>query len=208
VTPVVRNKTSLARWQRDLGVYRQVLPSLDLKRRQLIGMLADERRALRDDEARLEQALEQAARRLPMLAHWPARAADTDPLTRTVGWPAGAEAPQRWLGVAMPALEPPPRRPAAAVDHAATPVWFELAVQALGHLAALRDRVARRRERLQRLAEAVRRAQQRVNLFEQRLVPQAEAEVRAIRIALADLERAAIVRSKGVLARRERAAGG
>jgi V/A-type H+-transporting ATPase subunit D len=206
--PVVRNKTSLARWQRDLGVYLQVLPSLDLKRRQLIGMLADERRALRADEQRLDEALQQAAQRLPMLAHWPVREPAADPLLRAVGWPADDDPAERWLGVSLPAVDAPARVPAGMAAQDGTPVWFEIAVQALGPLAALRDRVARRRERARRLADAVRLAQQRVNLFEQRLVPQAEAEVRAIRIALADVERAAIVRAKGVLARRERAAGG
>ena len=62
-------------------------------------------------------------------------------------------------------------------------------------------------ERVRRLDAAFRKVVQRVNLFQKVLVPEARAEIQRIRIVLADVERAAVVRSKIFKARHARAGG-
>jgi V/A-type H+-transporting ATPase subunit D len=87
-----------------------------------------------------------------------------------------------------------------------TPAWHEIALEALDALLALRLEIALRRRRAALIDTAVRRTLQRVNLFERRLIPQAQQAVREIRVYLGDQERAAIVRAKNARARLHRAA--
>ena len=56
--------------------------------------------------------------------------------------------------------------------------------------------------RLELLDEAVRTITQRVNLFDKVLIPRAQANIKRIRIFLADGERAAVVRAKIAKAKR------
>jgi V/A-type H+-transporting ATPase subunit D len=60
------------------------------------------------------------------------------------------------------------------------------------------------RKRVEQVEYAVRKVTQRVNLFEKVLIPEAQKQIRRIQIHLADMERAAVVRSKFVKSRRQR----
>lgn len=189
------NKSVLARRRRELEVYGRVLPSLDLKRRQLAAMLLSERQALAEARAALTAALESAARRLPMLAggHDLLRQHFQSPLLDVAG-----QADERLLGLALPPLPAPDMPRWQALDHGllGTPAWLDLAGQALNELATLALQILARQGRISRLETAVRRTLQRVNLFEKVLIPKARADIHTIRIFLADAERAAIVRAK------------
>ena len=70
-------------------------------------------------------------------------------------------------------------------------------------MSTLRIREQIDRERVARLDEAVRKITQRVNLFEKVLIPTTRDNIHRIRIHLADAERAAVVRSKIVKAKRQ-----
>ena len=49
---------------------------------------------------------------------------------------------------------------------------------------------------LQRLEQALQKTTQRLNLFDKVLIPKTEKNIRRIRIALSDAERAGVVRAK------------
>lgn len=188
------NKGVLTQRRRDLEAYARVLPSLDLKRRQLAAMLVEER-ARRDAAARhLTHRLGEMAQALPMLA-W-------SELPLEGGWQvipphdALGEPPQeRCMGVTMPALVPPswPEPPMAWPDQVA---WWPELGQAVRELANQLHEIAQREQRIAAIDAALRQTVQRVNLFEQVLMPRARADIRAIRVFLADAERTAIVRAK------------
>ncbi len=99
------------------------------------------------------------------------------------------------LGVRLPVLEE-----VAFAERGygllARPHWVDAVVAKLKRAAELRLRIEVQRERVRRLEFAVRRTTQRVNLFEKVLIPTAQRHIRRIEIALADAERAAVVRSK------------
>lgn len=188
------NKGVLTQRRRDLEACARVLPSLDLKRRQLAAMWVEER-ARRDAAAQhLTDRLGELAQALPMLA-W-------SELPFENGWQvnpphaARGEPPQeRCMGVTMPALVPPswPAPPTAWPDQLA---WWPELEQAVRELANQLDEVAQREGRMAAIDAALRQTIQRVNLFEQVLMPRARADIRAIRVFLADAERTAIVRAK------------
>lgn len=182
------NKSALARCRRELEVYAHVLPSLDLKRRQLAMMLAAERRLLDDAAARFESALAHHARRLPMLA--------LDELPFEGLWQSRLErSEERLLGLRMPALDAPSWG-AIRLDLMGLPAWSDEVADAVTELVALQVEMAQRERRVQVLETGVRHALQKVNLFERVLIPRARDQIRAIRVFLADAERTTIVRAK------------
>jgi len=88
----------------------------------------------------------------------------------------------------------------------AKPFWVDTLVEYLQKISELRIREQVERERVRRLDEAVRKITQRVNLFEKVLIPTAQNNILRIRIYLGDAERAAVVRSKLVKAKRQKKA--
>lgn len=204
MAPPARNKSTLAQRQREWRSCEQVLPSLDMKRRQLALLLADERRALAAAEAAQEAALADTAARLPMLA------ADDDgaalpPLLLLRRARAALPPPvfESTMGLSLPVVAPRSGAPTGSETAGlwSTPAWHEIAAEALDTLLALRLEIALRRRRAALIDAAERRTLQRVNLFERRVIPQAQQAVREIRVYLGDQERAAIVRAKSARAR-------
>ncbi len=182
-------KSALHRERKALERYRRFLPSLDLKRQQLMAELAAARRDLKVHRAETDRRQADTGRQLPMLANPEFDLSGLVAITRI------DTATENHLGVRMPHLIAVHfrRRPYPMIGK---PHWFDRAVIALEDIA--RRRVAERimDARATALAEAVRRVTQRVNLFDKVLIPRAEATIARIRIVLADAERAAVVRSK------------
>jgi V/A-type H+-transporting ATPase subunit D len=182
------NKGALARCRHELDSYARVLPSLDLKRRQLAMMLAAERRLLDEAATRLESVLTHHATRLPMLA--------LDELPFDGIWHAELEhAEERLLGLRMPALV----TPSWGLPHqnlTGLPAWSDEVADAVRELVGLQVEKGLRSKRVQVLEAGVRHALQKVNLFERVLIPRARDRIRAIRVFLADGERTAIVQAK------------
>ena len=81
------------------------------------------------------------------------------------------------------------------------PPWVDLLVVKLQRIVEAQTQVTIAEERVKRLESAVRRITQRVNLFEKMLIPEAQENIRKIKIFLGDAERAAVVRSKMAKAR-------
>ncbi len=193
------SKSSLSREQRQLKSFRQYLPSLDLKRRQLIAERAKAAKEVQDLTDALERLKGEIARELPMLAD---RNID---LTGLVKAKTVHLDRQNVVGTWLPVLaslevEVRPYSPLAK------PPWVDVAAEKLRQVMeeTLRLKVAHRR--LELLENAVRIITQRVNLFDKVLIPRTQANIKKIRIYLSDAEREAVVRAK--IAKRKTAARG
>ena len=81
-----------------------------------------------------------------------------------------------------------------------------LLARSLGHETRIWSPWGEEAERVARLGQAVRRTTQRVNLFDKVLIPTAQGNIKRIQVAMADAERAAVVRSKISKGKREQAA--
>ena len=62
------SKSGLQKQREDLSLYQRVLPSLDLKRMQLMGELKRAQHQLKEAEAEVQQLNQRVAEQLPMLA--------------------------------------------------------------------------------------------------------------------------------------------
>ena len=63
------SKSGLQKQREDLSLYQRVLPSLDLKRMQLMGELKRAQQQLTEAEAEVERLNQRVAEQLPMLAN-------------------------------------------------------------------------------------------------------------------------------------------
>ncbi len=183
------NKSSLTRQTKQLKSYKEFLPSLDLKRRQLIAEQAKARKRVAEIDSRLKALLPQIGEQLPMLSN------ESVELTDIVTV-AGVElAEENVVGTWLPTLK---TAQFDVRDYAllGKPHWVDRVVESLK--AALELRLERQvaEQRLARLDKAVRIITQRVNLFDKVLIPRTQAHIKKIRIFLSDGERAAVVRSK------------
>lgn len=194
---IARNKGALQKEREQLRLYERVLPSLDLKRRQLIGALAQARNRLDEGAAELEWRISESARQTPMLAN---TGVDLDGMLRIEAVELGEE---NLLGARLPVLE---RIECRIADYSrlAKPHWVDVALRQAREIVERRIAAQVEEERVKRLSFAVKRITQRVNLFEKMLIPTARDNIRRIRIFLADAERAAVVQSKISKARHRR----
>ncbi|WP_295884588.1 V-type ATP synthase subunit D [uncultured Thiohalocapsa sp.] len=193
------SKSSLSQQTQQLKAYRQFLPSLDLKRKQLMGERARAQAEQRALDERLAAARQRVADTLPMLGN---EELDLTGLVRVEQVALGRE---NVMGTWLPTLAELKIavRPYGCISK---PHWLEPLVDALTESARLRVEAMLAARRVALLEGAVRTVTQRVNLFDKVLIPQTRANIKRIRIALSDAERAAVVRSK--IAKKKRAAGG
>lgn len=193
------NKAQLAREITDLAMYRRFLPSLDLKRQQLMAERKKAEARLAEIEARIAARVTTIGAEIPMLA-------DTDidlaGLARLKSVKVGE---RNIVGQRLPVLE--------SIDveivpysYLMRPHWVDLVAERLREVLSLRIEAQIAERQLGLLDKAITKVTQRVNLFDKVLIPKARANIRRIQIALGDLERAAVVTSKIAKRKREAAA--
>jgi V/A-type H+-transporting ATPase subunit D len=186
------NKSSLKQQQDLLALYRRFLPSLDLKRQQLMATFKRAQVDLRELEAECAKADSLADPLYALLGSATFRTRDLSQLMVVKEIKLKKE---NVAGVRLPFVEQI-EFSTASYSTLATPFWIDQYVEALKARAALELRVIIQRQRVELLESATRRITQRVNLFEKVLIPRAQQDIKRIQIFLADLERSAVVRSK------------
>ena len=197
---VALNKNALKQQRDKLSLYRRYLPSLELKRQQLLAAWRTAQRELAEADAEIA-ALD--ANSEPLFSLLGGSTIPTRDLARLVRVREVSLGEENVVGVRVPTVKAVAFE-RVAYSTLALPFWVDAVVDHLENLARLRVRrqVAAARERA--LEAASRKIAQRVNLFEKVLIPTAAENIGRIRIALSDQDRAAVVRSK--LAKRKRAA--
>lgn len=186
---IALNKSSMTKQREQLKLYRRLLPSLELKRQQLMIESARSREELAKQQAELDQYQSKVADELPMLAD---REIDVSGLVKLEKVEIGEE---NVVGVKLPRLAELKTK-VAEYSLLAKPHWVDVLVDRLHRTTELRLRVQVAAERVRRMDQAVRRITQRVNLFGKIMIPTAQANIKRIQIFLGDAERSAVVRSK------------
>ena len=189
------NKSSLAREAAQLRSYERFLPSLDLKRQQLMAERARARREVAELEEQVRALAEKVGRDVPMLGN---DKISLDGLVRLRDYTLGTE---NVVGTRLPVLADIEVE-VADYSPMAKPHWVDDVARLLHDMIEVRLKVHVAERRVELLEEAVTTITQRVNLFEKVLIPRALADIRQIRLHLADTERAAVVCAK--IAKRKR----
>lgn len=183
------SKNEMARQRNQLKLYSKLLPSLDLKRRQLTIEQDKARNELESTRRAVDELETHIGAELPMVAN---RDIEISGLVTMTAFELGEE---NVVGVRLPRLD---RIDCAIADYslAGKPVWVDILVARLRDAAEQRTRVQVAEERVRLLGQAVRRTTQRVNLFERVLIPEAKETIKRIMIHMGDQERSAVANSK------------
>jgi V/A-type H+-transporting ATPase subunit D len=183
------SKSALSREQKNLATYQKFLPSLDLKRQQLMAERAKAARTVEGTRARIGALRQEVREKLRMLSNQ-----DVD-LTDLVTLRDIRFGSENVVGTRLPTLEAieVEVRPYALL---AKPHWVDTTAALLRDMLELRIRVQLDGRRLALIEKAVKTITQRVNLFDKVLIPDTRKNIKRIRIFLADGEKAAVVRSK------------
>ncbi len=189
------SKSSLSKQQTQLKSYERFLPSLDLKRKQLIGERNRAVQTLQRTREEIKQYTEQVGERLPMLSNKEIE------LSNMVILDGAQLVEENVVGTLLPKLQ------AIEVTVADYPLltkphWVDNVVVELTAALELNVRAQVEERRLALLENAVRTITQRVNLFDKVLIPRTRRNIKYIRIYLSDAERAGVVNSK--IAKRKR----
>lgn len=187
-----RNKNALKQQRDQLATYRRFLPSLDLKRQQLLAAWKSARVQRAAAEADLRAEEDAISGVLSLLGSSTLPSCDLASLIRVETVRVTQE---NIVGTRVPRLEAI-HFSRADYSTLALPFWVDLLLDALQRVAEKRWRLLTARQREAKIAEASRKITQRVNLFEKVLIPDARRNIKSIRVALSDEERAAVVRSK------------
>jgi len=183
------NKSSLAREAKSLSTFERFLPSLDLKRQQLMAERAKAARALAATHKEIDGFRRQVGEKLPMLANLDVDLTDLAKLTKI------ELDTENVVGTHLPTLKriEVTVRPYALM---AKPHWVDNLAAMLHDMLELRIRVQVEERRLALLEVAVKTITQRVNLFDKVLIPRTKSNIKKIKIYLSDEEMSAVVRSK------------
>jgi V/A-type H+-transporting ATPase subunit D len=188
------SKASLQQERTKLRLYEKLLPSLELKRRQLTMALEKARQEYAAAQEEVERLEARVGTELPMLAN---TEIELKGLVEMTAFELGQ---QNVVGVRLPLLKQVECR-VEEYSLLAKPAWVDTLVDRLRDAAEARTRIQVAAERVRILARAERRITQRVNLFEKILIPRAKKNIQRIQIWLGDQERATVVQAKLAKAR-------
>ncbi len=172
-----------------MKAFRQFVPALDLKRKQLLAARQETNVLLQSSQQGLSELHQQVAEKLPMLAGSDIEIGNLLQVKRVeVEYInlVGLELPQlSYFDVEIDQY-----------SRLVLPHWVDNVLLLQQQALKLQVEMQIYQQRLQLLEEGLRKTTQRLNLFDKVLIPEAQANIRKIRIALSDAERAGVVRAK------------
>ena len=189
MTKLSFSKASLHKEGKKLKLYKQYLPSLDLKRQQLMVERARVIAQLEETERLIEQCRKTVFESLPMLSN---RDIDLAGLVQ-VGQITVTE--ENIVGIRAPVLTSVEIKTASYSTYS-RPHWVDQVVIQLKTMLELKLQLQIHQRRVEILEKAVKKITQKVNLFDKVLIPRAQKNIRKISIFLSDAERADVVRAK------------
>ena len=182
-------KASLSKQKSQLKVFEGVLPSLDLKRRQISAERSKARQMLAQNQKKLKEIEPEIAQKIPMLSN---QLVDLTNIVKVTGVELVEE---NVMGTRLPKVN---QVQIQVRDYAllGKPFWVDRLVELLKLALETQIGVQVAQQRVKLLVRAERLVTQRFNLYNKVLIPQAKANIKKIQIYLADADRAGMVNSK------------
>lgn len=182
-------KKDLQKEKQQLKLYVKMLPSIDLKRTQLMAEHARAKNEMAVLKKESEQIAVEVVKTLPMIAN---RDVKLEGLVKISSFVIEE---QSVVGIKVPFLKEVlfEERDYSML---ATPSWIEAYIKQLKRAVEEKIRIQVMSLRVEKLSHAVRKITQHVNLFEKILIPTAKKNIQKIQIILGEAERNAVVRSK------------
>ena len=186
---VAINKSSLANERSQLRLFQRFLPSLDLKRQQLLTEQKQAQRQLTGAENEIDELSGSLTGLMEPLGAYEIE------LSGLVTIDSVVIEEENIVGARLPVAREVKFK-TAPYSMLAKPFWVDFLVEYMQRMCTLRVHVQIHRERVGLLKQQVRRITQRVNLFDKVLIPRAQENIKRIQIGMGEQERSAVVRSK------------
>lgn len=183
------NKTTLNREGRRLKAFKQFVPALDLKRKQLLSARQEAVAALENNQEQLALLQQQVVEQLPMSAD---SKIDLNSLIQVKQLSISYV---NLVGLELPKLAVFEVE-IAKYSVLLLPHWVDDFLNLQTKALRTEIEVKIYQQRLELLELGLQKTTQRLNLFDKVLIPEAQRNIRKIRIALSDAERAGVVRAK------------
>jgi len=183
------SKSALGRETQHLATYKRFLPSLDLKRRQLMAERAKAREQLTSTGNEIDQMMQNVGKAIPMLANVNVDLTNLAKVTKV------DLQTENIVGTRLPKLKEV-KIEVCPYSYMGKPHWVDRVVADLKRMIELRLRQQVETQRVLFLEEGVKKVTQRVNLFDKVLIPRAQENIKRIKIFLGDAERASVINSK------------
>lgn len=183
------NKVTLREERQKLALYGEFLPTLELRKVQLLTEIRRLDETLREKEAALAALMERSAPWSPMLEKqllWLRPLVVLEKVEVRTGNVAGTRVPiferVRFKSVPYPVL--------------GTPLFFDAAIEYFQRAISAREELRVFREQQATLQRELTKTTQRINLYREVLIPEATENVRKIKVYLGDQYTAAVCRAK------------
>lgn len=195
---IALNKSELHRQNSRLKTYKKFLPSLELKRKQIIAERNKARELVAQSRDKIDTLYNVVANEYAFLSN-------TDfVLSDFIEIKDVRFSTENIVGVHLPKLDHY-TIDVSEYGSLSAPLWLdglfmevkELAFLSIGHMV--------NEKRLAILEKALQKTTQRVNLFDKVLIPETQDNIRKIKIYLSDFERAAVVQAKIAKGKNEKA---
>ncbi len=183
------SKSALSKETASLKTYKQFLPSLDLKRQELMSQRAKTKKTLAKTKISLDKLNHTMAEEIPMLSN---DKVDLDGLVTVKSVDLGEE---NIMGAHLPVLQTV-NVEIRQYSLFAKPHWVDGVAAKLKDLLTLQIKLQVEEQQLKLLNDAVKTITQRVNLFDKVLIPNTGKNIKKIKIYLSDSERAAVINAK------------
>ncbi|MDO6513773.1 MULTISPECIES: V-type ATP synthase subunit D [unclassified Neptuniibacter] len=183
------NKTTLNKEGRRLKAFKQFVPALDLKRKQLLSARQEAVAALANNQQQLALLQQQVVEQLPMSAD---SKIDLNSLIQVKQLSINYV---NLVGLELPKLAVFEVE-IAKYSVLLLPHWVDDFLNLQTKALRTEIEVKIYQQRLELLELGLQKTTQRLNLFDKVLIPEAQKNIRKIRIALSDAERAGVVRAK------------
>lgn len=187
--PKIKFTKNELKTQRDaLTLYRRFLPTLQLKKKQLLS-------EMKQIEAKSAEKLAEEREVKAGMDSWVKLFSEPVPEAFFPRIKEIKRGESNVAGVNIPVLQEVVFK-IDSLDLFATPAWLDDAVKALESIARLRVELDILAEQIRLIGEELTATSQRVNLFEKVKIPECRKHIRAIQIFLGDQQTAGVARAK------------
>ncbi len=186
---IALNKGELHRQNSKLKTYKKFLPSLELKRKQIIAERNKARALVAESNKEIDKLYKLVAEEYKALSN------TNFELDKFIEINDVKFEEENLVGVHLPKLSDYSVQ-VKPFGTLASPIWLKSLFKELEKLAFLAIGLIVNNKRLKILEKALQKTTQRVNLFDKVLIPETNTNIRKIKIYLSDFERAAVVQAK------------
>ncbi len=183
------NKNTLREQKQNLSLYKEFLPTLELRKQQLQSELQKLDRLVEAKQAELDELIRDGAPWSPMLEKtlpWVRPLVGIDEVVTHTGNVAG---------VKVPVFDEVRFKP-IKYSLVGTPPLFDAAIEYFQQALSAKEQMRVMREQQALLRKELIKTTQRINLYEKVLIPETKENIRKIKVYLGDQQTAAVCRAK------------